>query len=81
MAILQIIYLIINLIGFAFGLVWFICPPEYTFISDFFTLVAKYLGNFGLIIISILAITLFLPTLAIMTAIITFTMLIGTYLK
>lgn len=79
MAIFQIIYLVINLIGFAFGLVWLTCSPNTSIFSRFFTFVGKRLGNIGLIIAITLLIALFLPALSIMTAIIIFTVLFGTY--
>ena len=79
MAVLQIIYLVINIIGFAFGLVWFVGPPDNAFISDFFTLIHKYLSNIGLVIVGIFSILLFLPTITLMTSIILFTTLISNY--
>ena len=81
MAIFQIIYLAINVLGFAFGLTWYVCSSEVTFISDFFTFITKRLGNIGLAAIGILAIALFLPAFTTLTAIIAFTILFSTYAR
>lgn len=79
MAILQIIYLAINVVGIIAGLIYFISSAEYVIFSNIFTFVYKYFKNVGLAVVIILLILLLLPTIAVMSAIITFTAVYGSY--
>jgi hypothetical protein len=79
MAILQIIYLAINVVGIIAGLIYFVSSAECVLFSNIFTFVHKYFKNVGLAIITILFILLLLPTLTVMSAIITFTAVFGGY--
>ena len=79
MAILQISYLAINVVGIIAGLIYFITEAECNIFSNIFTFVHKYFKNVGLAIVTILFILLLLPTLTVMSAIITFTAVYGGY--
>ena len=78
-AILQNIYLLVNIIGVAVGLVWFVTAADCPFVSTFFTAVRKYLGKPGVFITSTLVVLLLIPSITIMSIILTFTMLLGNY--
>jgi hypothetical protein len=80
-AIIQIIYLAINLAGVAINLIWFISDTNSSIISDMYTFISKHFGNVAVVISSIFIIVLFLPTLAVMSAVLTFIMLVSTYSK
>ena len=79
LAILQNIYLLINIIGVVIGLYTLFSEAELLFISSFFSFISRRLGNVFLAIISIALILLFIPTLTIMTVLMTFIMLWGEY--
>lgn len=81
MAVLQIVYLAINIVGVVLSLAFFISDTDCSLVSTVFTFVGNRLGNIPLAIISILLIALFIPTLAFMTAVMAFIMLYGTYAK
>ena len=81
MAVLQIIYLTINLIGVIVGLVYFCTEAESSFFSNVFTFIRKHFKGVGVIISAILFISLMLPTLAFMSAVVAFTAICGTYLN
>jgi hypothetical protein len=79
MAVLQIIYLAINVVGIVAGLIYFVTAADCNIFSNIFTFVHKYLKNIVLAIIAILFILLLLPAIAILSAIITFTTIYGAY--
>lgn len=81
MIVLQIIYLIVNLIGFTFGLVYLVSSLHFSFISNFFTFVSRRLGNVILALTSLVTILLFMPAITVMAAIISFIVLFNTYSK
>ena len=72
MAVLQIIYLTINVIGIVAGLIYFVTAADCNIFSNIFTFVHKYLKNIGLAIVTVLLILLLLPTITVLSAIITF---------
>lgn len=72
MAVLQIIYLAINVIGIVAGSIYFVTAADCNIFSNIFTFVHKYLKNIGLVIVTVLLILLLLPTIAVLSAIITF---------
>jgi hypothetical protein len=80
MAILQIIYLVINLIGTIIGLVW-LNRAEDSIISSCFTFISNHFGNIGVAIASILFVALFIPAITAISIVITFLSLISTYFK
>ena len=59
MAVIQIIYLAINLIGIGIGIAYISCSDDFPFIADFFSSISKRLGNIGLAITSTIFIALF----------------------
>ena len=75
MAVVQIIYLVINLIGIGMFLATLPSSGDVLFISTFFNFVGKHLGKFALALICVLFIGLFLPTLTFMTVLLTFMMI------
>ena len=79
MTVFQIIYLTINIIGVIASLIWFIGEIDYPVISNIFTALSRHLGNIGLTIIGTLLIILFIPTISLMSVIMAFIMLVGTY--
>ena len=79
MAVLQIIYLAINVIGIVVGLIYFASAAECTIFSNIFTFIHKYFKNIGVAIIAFLIILLMLPALAVVSAVISFTAIYGTY--
>jgi len=79
MAVLQIIYLAINIVGIIAGLIYFVSGAEVAIFSDLFTFIRKYFKKVGVIITAILLISLLLPTIAFMSAVIAFVLLYGTY--
>lgn len=80
LAYLQITYLVINLVGIIVNLVFITCEGlDCDIISIIFSFISKYLGNIALVIISILLIILFLPTLTVVSALFAFTSLWGAY--
>ena len=79
MAVLQIIYLAINVVGIVAGLVYFVTAADCDIFSNIFTFVHKYLKNIGLVIVTVLLILLLLPTITVLSAIITFTTTYGAY--
>ena len=81
MAVLQIIYLTINIIAMIVGLVYFCSEAEVNLFSNVFTFIRKYFKSVGVIIVAILLISLLLPALAFISAVIAFTMICGTYLN
>ena len=78
MAIFQIIYLVINIIGTLISLVWFIGEIDCPIISALFDAVAKCCGNLGVTLVGILLVLLFIPTISFMTILGLLIMLIGT---
>ena len=81
MVIVQSIYLGLNIVGVLVGLILICNTEKFPVVQTFFGFVEKYLGNIPLVIISILLITLFLPTIAIITAVLIFVLLWGSYSK
>ena len=80
MAIFQIIYLAINIIGTIISLVWFIGEIDCPVISILFDGVAKCCGNIGVTSVGILLVLLFIPTISFMTILGLLIMIIGTCL-
>ena len=78
MAIFQIIYLAINIIGTLASLVWFIGEIDCPIISTLFDAVSKCCGNLGVTLVGILLVLLFIPTISFMTILGLLIMLIGT---
>lgn len=81
MAVLQIIYLAINIVGIIAGLIYFVSSAECSIFSDLFTFIRKYFKKVGVIITAILLICLLLPTITFMSALIAFVTLYGTYVE
>ena len=79
MAVLQIIYFAINVVGIVAGLIYFVTAADCNIFSNVFTFVHRYLKNIGLAIVTVLLILLLLPTIAVLSAIITFTTVYGAY--
>ncbi len=79
MAVLQIIYLAINVIGTIAGIIYFVSSAECDLFSNIFTFVHKYFKNVGLAIATILFVLLLLPTLTVMSVITTFIAVYGNY--
>lgn len=79
MAVLQIIYLAINIVGIIAGLIYFVSSAECSIFSDLFTFIRKYFKKVGVIITAILLICLLLPTITFMSALIAFVTLYGIY--
>ena len=78
-AIFQIIYLAINIIGTVLSLIWFIGEIDCPIISALFDVISKCCGNIGVTILGILLVLLFLPTISIMANIMLLIMIIGTF--
>lgn len=78
-AIFQIIYLAINIIGTVLSLIWFIGEIDCPIISALFDAISKCCGNIGVTILGILLVLLFLPTISIMANIMLLIMIIGTF--
>lgn len=81
MAILQIFYLIINIIGVIVSLVWLSSSEDFPIISSLFNFIGSHLGNVVLALSSILLIALFIPAITFIAIMITFTMLFNAYSK
>ena len=81
MAVLQIIYLAINIVGIIAGLIYFISSAECSLCSDLFTFVRKYFKKVGVVIVALLLIGLLLPTITFMSALIALVTLCGTYME
>ena len=79
MAVLQIIYLAINIVGIIAGLIYFISGADCSLCSDLFTFVSKYFKKVGVVIVALLLIGLLLPTITFMSALVAFVLLYGTY--
>ena len=79
MAVLQIIYLAINVIGIVAGLIYFIRDTECYIFSDLFSAIHKRFKNVGLCFITLLLIALFIPAIAFLSAAILFITSYGTY--
>jgi len=80
LAIIQIIYLAINLFGLGVS-IYFICgtTDDFPIVSKLFSFIARHFGKVAFIITGILLTILFLPTIALTAAFITFMWLWGTY--
>ena len=81
MAVIQIIYLAINLIGIGIGIAYIYCSDDFTFVADFFSFMSKRLGNIGLAITSTIFIALFIPAISFMAVLFAFIMIWGEYSK
>lgn len=81
MAIIQIIYLSINLIGIGICLAALPNTEDFPFVADFFSFVGRRLGNVGLAIVGTIFIALFIPTISFMAILFAFIMLWGEHSK
>lgn len=79
MAVLQIIYFVINIVGVIAGLIYFASDTECYIFSDIFTFIHRYFKNVGLAIITLLLITLLLPAITFITVAISFITVYDTY--
>lgn len=77
MAVIQIIYLVINLIGIGIGIATIPSSDEFPFIADFFSFIGRRFGNIVLAITGILFIALFIPAISFMSIVFAFLMLWG----
>lgn len=77
LAVIQILYLVINAIGLVLGLLWIFGEIEYSAFYTFLTKIATKCGNFVLGIFSILFIALFIPAITVLAAVILFMVFIG----
>ena len=80
MAILQIIYLAINVISIIVALIYYIGEAETTIFSDLFTFIHKHFKKVGVFITAFVLISILLPTIAFMSALTAFIMIYGTYI-
>lgn len=81
MAIIQTIYLAINLIGTGICIALLPSSDEFPCVANFFSLIGKRLGNIGLAIVGTLFIALFIPTISFMAILFAFLMLWGEHSK
>ena len=79
-AILQTIYLLVNIIGVTVGLVWFVTAADCFGISQLLTFTKKHFGKIGVVIVGCFVTILFAPAIALVSIIITFITLIGAYI-
>lgn len=80
MAVFQIIYLALNVIGLIASLIYTFVESDWSIVDNFFSTVTRALGKIGCLIVGSLGILLFFPAIAVMTAIILFIVLVSTCL-
>lgn len=80
MAVFQIIYLAINVIGLVASLIYMFIESDWSIIDNFFSTVTRFLGKIGCLIVGSLGILLFFPAIAVFTTIILFFVLVSTCL-
>lgn len=80
MAVFQIIYLVLNVIGLIASLIYTFVESDWSIVDNFFSTVTGALGKIGCLIVGSLGILLFFPAIAVMTAIILFIVLVSTCL-
>lgn len=80
MAVFQIIYLALNVIGIVAGLIYMFVDSDWSIIDNFFSAVTSFLGKIGCLIVGSLGILLFFPAIAVLTAVMLFIVLVSTCL-
>ena len=80
MAIFQIIYLALNVIGMVAGLIYMFVESDWPIIDTFFSAVTSSLGKIGCLIVGSIGFLLFFPAIAVLTTIILFIVLVSTCL-
>lgn len=79
MAIIQIIYLILNVISTAFCIFMLFAEIDFDFLFNFLDFIKKKLGTVVALICSSLVILLLVPTIALISVLLIFIMAIGYY--
>ena len=80
MAIFQIIYLALNVIGVVAGLIYTFVESDWSIVDNFFSAVTSSLGKIGCLIVGSIGLLLFFPAIAVLTTIILFIVLVSTCL-
>ena len=80
MAIFQIIYLALNVIGVIAGFIYMFVESDWSIVDNFFSTVTSSLGRIGCLIVGSIGILLFFPAIAVMTATLLFIILVSTCL-
>ena len=81
LAIIQVLYLVVNAIGLMFGFLWYFDEFEYSTLDRLFTKVAARCGKFGLGIFGFLFITLFIPAITVLASFAVLLVIFGTGLE